>query len=55
VTIPALASGAEHDTPVANAIHVKESQGSDTDAAAPVAATESVEEERDAKDTGKDA
>jgi len=31
VTIPALESGAEHDTVVANAIHVKESQGTDED------------------------
>jgi len=31
VTIPALASGIEHDATVANAIHVKESQGSDLD------------------------
>ena len=31
VTIPALASGLEHDATIANAIHVKESQGSDLD------------------------
>ena len=31
VTIPALSSGDEHDAVVANAIHVKESQGSDQD------------------------
>lgn len=31
VTIPALQSGDEHDATVANAIHVKESQGSETD------------------------
>jgi len=41
VTIPALASGLEHDATIANAIHVKESQGSDLDTdevrAAPVA------------------
>ncbi|MCK7577986.1 MAG: hypothetical protein MZV65_20960 [Chromatiales bacterium] len=55
VTIPALASGAEHDTPVANAIHVKESQGSDADAAVVAAATEAGKDDRDAKDSGKDA
>jgi large subunit ribosomal protein L25 len=55
VTIPALASGAEHDTPVANAIHVKESQGSGDDAAAVAATPEPGKEERDAKDSGKDA
>jgi len=31
VTIPAMESGAEHDAVVANAIHVKESQGTDED------------------------
>jgi hypothetical protein len=31
VTIPALESGADHDATIANAIHVKESQGSDAD------------------------
>ena len=54
VTIPALASGAEHDTPVANAIHVKESQGSETEAV-PAATAEVGKEERDSKDSGKDA
>ncbi len=33
VTIPALESGAEHDVAIANAIHVKETQGSDADTA----------------------
>ena len=60
VTIPALASGLEHDVAVANAIHVKESQGSDADvaeaAAAPVVVEEPVvgKEGRDQKDSGKD-
>lgn len=59
VTIPALASGLEHDVAVANAIHVKESQGSDADVAE--AAAQAVPEEpgsskegRDQKDSGKD-
>jgi large subunit ribosomal protein L25 len=61
VTIPALASGLEHDATVANAIHVKESQGTDADvaevAAAPVAAEEpsTSKEGREPKDSGKDA
>ena len=39
VTIPALASGLEHNATVASASHVKESQGTDADTdAAPVAA-----------------
>jgi large subunit ribosomal protein L25 len=62
VTIPALASGLEHDATVANAIHVKESQGSDADVAEVVAApivaeepsTSTSKEGRDPKDTGKD-
>jgi len=60
VTIPALLSGLEHDIAVANAIHVKESQGSDADvaeaAAAPVVVEEPVvgKEGRDQKDSGKD-
>jgi large subunit ribosomal protein L25 len=33
VTIPALESGAEHDVAIANAIHVKETQGSEADTA----------------------
>jgi large subunit ribosomal protein L25 len=40
VSIPALQSGAEHDTVIAHAIHVKESQGSDSDVT--VAATEAA-------------
>jgi len=41
VTIPALETGAEHDAVVANAIHVKESQGTEED----VEEIEAVEEE----------
>lgn len=40
VAIPALASGAEHDVAIANAIHVKETQGSETDTAEVQAAPE---------------
>jgi large subunit ribosomal protein L25 len=46
VSIPALQAGVEHDTVIAHAIHVKESQGSDADVtqaaaeAAPAATTE---------------
>jgi large subunit ribosomal protein L25 len=57
VTIPALASGDEHDATVANAIHVKESQGTDADvaeAAVQVEALEPDKEGRDQKDDGKD-
>jgi len=46
VSIPALESGAEHDAVVANAIHVKETQGTDADMVeiTPVAEGEPVEE-----------
>jgi large subunit ribosomal protein L25 len=57
VTIPALSSGDEHDATVANAIHVKESQGTDADvaeAAVQVEAPEQDKEGRDQKDDGKD-
>jgi large subunit ribosomal protein L25 len=40
VSIPALQAGTEHDTVIAHAIHVKESQGSDSDVT--VAATEAA-------------
>ena len=55
VTIPALASGLEHDATVANAIHVKESQGSDLDTdevrvAAPAA--DATEEKSEGPATG---
>jgi large subunit ribosomal protein L25 len=40
VTIPALTSGSEHDVAIANAIHVKETQGSEADTAEVQAAPE---------------
>jgi hypothetical protein len=60
VIIPALASGLEHDVAVANAIHIKESQGSDADVAEAAAVSAVTEEPapskegRDQKDSGKD-
>ena len=54
VTIPALASGLEHDTTVANAIHVKESQGSDldTDEVRPAPAAEATTDKPAGTDAG---
>lgn len=52
VSIPALESGDEHDVVVANAIHVKESQGTDEDVEeiAPVGEDEEIEK-AEKKDT----
>ncbi len=47
VTIPALESGSEYDTTIAHAVHVKESQGSDTD----VEEVAEIEEEDDEVET----
>jgi len=54
VTIPALESGAEHDTAIAHAVHVREGQGSDSDVvevsdAAPVVDTK-ARDDKDKKD-----
>lgn len=54
VTIPALASGLEHDAAVANAIHVKESQGSDADVAEAAAQVVTPDADKEPKDGGKD-
>jgi large subunit ribosomal protein L25 len=56
VSIPALESGAEHDTAIAHAIHVKESQGSEGDVvvAAPADAVEVSRKGRDDDKAGKD-
>ena len=53
VSIPALESGAEHDTAIAHAVHVKESQGSDTDVVETEAAAE-VEISRKGRDEVKE-
>lgn len=58
VTIPALESGADHDATIANAIHVKETQGSDADlemAAKTEAEGEPAKTEAGAKDDKKGA
>jgi len=50
VTIPSLELGLEHDTAIAHAVHVKESQGSDADGEEP----EVAEDEEDSKDREAD-
>lgn len=50
VTIPALVSDPEFDTPIAQAIHVKESQGADVDVEEP----EVAEDEEDVTDRDED-
>jgi len=58
VTIPALASGSHHDTAIAHAVHVKESQGSDDDLAkaseTEVIAETKAKDDKDKKDKKDD-
>ncbi len=53
VSIPALESGEEHDTAIAHAVHVKESQGSDEDMEAATEAPAEVEVSRKGRDEDK--